>query len=175
MNNPPLKAKRRRKLFSVTARKAILERTAGRCYSCGLPMALEDDWWIEHVLPHSHEGSDDVLNLLPSCRLCNFVRGNQSPTEIRKMLTVGYAMMSEVRKKTELGNAVVAHLDQREMRLKKKRRHAVLAMNEDIRNTIRAHREETTIVSALQPEQPHEKTHTPNPKVSSVSDATEQP
>src|SRR4051812_11471648 len=126
MNDLPQQPKRRRKLFSRAARKAILERTAGRCYSCGLPMALEDDWWIEHVLPHSHAGTDEVLNLLPSCRLCNFVRGNLTPTEIRKMLGIGYALMPEIRKNSELGQAVVAFLERREARLAKKRKHAVL-------------------------------------------------
>jgi 5-methylcytosine-specific restriction endonuclease McrA len=134
------KARRTRKALSRADRRSIHERTDGRCYSCGLPMALEDDWWIEHILPHSREGSNEVPNLLPSCRLCNFVRSNRTPTEIRKMLNIGYVLAAEVRKNSQLGRAVIAHLDKREARLKKTRKHAVLAMNEDIRNTIRSHR-----------------------------------
>lgn len=137
--------KRRRKPFSRAVRHAVLARTDGRCYSCGLAMTMDDDWWVEHILPHSHAGSDEVPNLLPSCRLCNFVRSNRSPTEVRKMLLIGYALMPEVRKDSELGRVVVAFLEKREARLKKKRKHAVLAMNEDVRNTIRAYREEEPI------------------------------
>jgi hypothetical protein len=105
-------------------------------------MAMDDDWWVEHILPHSHEGSDDIPNLLPSCRLCNFVRGNRKPDEIRRMLLIGFALMPEVKKNSELGKLVVQFLEKREARLRRKRKHPVLAMTEDIRNTIRAYREE---------------------------------
>ena len=101
---------------------------------------MEDDWWIEHILPHSREGSDDIVNLLPSCRLCNFVRGNSDPIEVRKMLNIGYALAPEVRKKTKLGIEVSDYLERREARLAKNRKWPHLAMNEDTRNTIRAER-----------------------------------
>ena len=56
-------------------------------------------------------------------------------TEIRKMLHIGYALMPEIRKSSELRRAVIAYLEKREQRLKKTRKHAVRAMNEAIRNT----------------------------------------
>ena len=142
MKNPEPTPKRRRKPFSISTRRAVLERTDCRCYSCSLPMTMDDDWWVEHILPHSHEGSDEIPNLLPSCRLCNFVRGNRKPEEIRKMLLIGYALMSEIRKDSELGKHVNQFLGKREDRLQKKRKHPVLAMTEDIRNTIRSHRKD---------------------------------
>lgn len=138
------KQMRKRKSFSKKARADILSRTDFRCYSCGLPMKMEDDWWIEHILPHSHKGSDDVTNLLPSCRLCNFVRGNRPPEEVRKMLLVGYALMPEIRKGTPLGKSVEEHLEKRERRLAKARKHPVLAMNEAASNTLRELRKEAS-------------------------------
>jgi len=59
------------------------------------------------------------------------------------MLLIGYALMPELRKNSELGKLVNVFLEKREERLEKKRKHSVLAMTEDIRNTIRAHRNDT--------------------------------
>jgi hypothetical protein len=133
--------KRRRKTFKKEEREMILKRTDYRCYSCGLKMSLNDDWWVEHILPHSHEGSDNIENLLPSCRLCNSVRSNFKPETIRKILWIGYAMIHEVGKKTDLGLRVMDFMNERELKLSKRRKHRSLALNPDTKSTIRADRE----------------------------------
>jgi len=132
--------KKRRKLFTKEQREKILKRTDYRCYSCGMKMSLEDDWWIEHILPHSHDGSDNIENLLPSCRLCNWVRSNYSPERIRRLLTIGYTMIHEVDKKTNIGLQITDAIKKREERLKKRRKHEDLAMNHSAKNTIRSER-----------------------------------
>ena len=137
----PLK-KRRRKLWSRTQREEILRRTAGRCYSCGLHMAPSDDWWVEHIIPHSLGGSDQPDNLLPSCRLCNFVRSNHPPEYVRRMLALGSALIREVDRGSQLGVAIDEFIRLREVRLSKRRRHQILAMTAAARNTIRQEREQ---------------------------------
>jgi len=132
--------KKRRKVFSKEQRAIILKRTDYRCYSCGLKMSLEDDWWVEHILPHSHDGSNDIENLLPSCRLCNSARSNFKPETIRKILWIGYAMIHEIGKKSDLGEKVMDFMKKREEKLSKRRKHNSLAMNFESKNTIRADR-----------------------------------
>ncbi len=133
-------ATKRRKVFTRKERESILKRTDCRCYSCGLKMSLDDDWWVEHILPHSHEGSDSIENLLPSCRLCNSARSNFSPEKIRKILWIGYAMIHEIGKKSDLGLKVIDFMNEREEKLSKKRKHKSLAMTFESKNTIRADR-----------------------------------
>ncbi len=132
--------KKRRKVFTREQREEILKRTDYRCYSCGLKMTLDDDWWVQHILPHSHEGSNEIENLLPSCRLCNWVRSNHSPQRIRRLLEIGHIMIHEVDKKTCLGLQITDYIAKREEKLKKRRKHDDLAMNNSEKNTIRSER-----------------------------------
>lgn len=140
-SSPAQAKKRRRKLWSRSQREEILRSTAGRCYSCGLPMGISDDWWVEHIIPHSLGGSDDTDNLLPSCRLCNFARSNHSPEYVRRILVIGSALIREVDRGSQLGLDVNAFLQLREQRLAKKRKHPDLAMNAAAKNTIRRERQ----------------------------------
>ena len=134
--------KRRRKAWSRAQREEIIRRTAGRCYSCGLNMVPSDDWWVEHIIPHSLGGSDQPDNLLPSCRLCNFVRSNHSPEYVRRMLALGSALLREVDRNSQLGVAINEFIRLREARLAKKRKWPDLAMNSSAKNTIRQEREQ---------------------------------
>lgn len=65
----------RRVTLSSGLRDEVLRKTSGRCVYCGErlmtasghPNSFEPD----HVLPVALGGSDDVANLVPSCRSCN--------------------------------------------------------------------------------------------------------
>ncbi|WP_439621298.1 HNH endonuclease [Gemmata sp.] len=140
-SDPAQAKKRRRKVWSRSHREEILRSTAGRCYSCGLAMDISDDWWVEHIIPHSLGGSDNTDNLLPSCRLCNFVRSNHSPDYIRRILVIGSALIREVDRGSQLGVSVEAFLQEREQRLAKRRKHSHLAMNAAALNTLRHERQ----------------------------------
>lgn len=141
-DSAPVQAKkRRRKVWSHSQREEILRSTAGRCYSCGLPMGIADDWWVEHIIPHSLGGSDDTDNLLPSCRLCNFARSNHKPEYIRRILIIGSALIREIDRGSQLGVSVDAFLQGRENRLAKRRKHPHLAMNAAAMNTLRQERQ----------------------------------
>ena len=105
-------------------------------------MAPSDDWWVEHIIPHSLGGSDQPDNLLPSCRLYNFVRSNHSPEYVRRMLALGSALIREVDRSSPLGVAIAEFIQLREARLAKQRKHPDLAMTPAARNTIRQEREQ---------------------------------
>ncbi len=80
---------RKRKGFSPKVRLQVIAKTGGYCYSCGEKFSKPSDVWIEHIIPFSVGGSDEVENLLPGCRLCNWTRRNNTPHQIQRMLSVG--------------------------------------------------------------------------------------
>jgi hypothetical protein len=120
--------KRRRKLWSKNQRAQILARTGGNCYSCGLAMALTDDWWVEHIVPFALGGTESFENLLPSCKLCNHVRLHHKAQRFHLLLTVGDAMLREMDKDTPLGREVRAHVAKREAKRQRQRKYPELAL-----------------------------------------------
>ncbi len=50
-------------------RKAVYNKYNGLCAYSGTP--LENDWQIEHVVPISRGGTDDINNLLPVQKIIN--------------------------------------------------------------------------------------------------------
>lgn len=56
-------------------RSAVLAKTSGKCVYCGVILSTKggrpDSYEPDHVLPVKEGGSDDVANLVPSCRSCN--------------------------------------------------------------------------------------------------------
>lgn len=126
---PNFKRKKRRKHFTKQQREAIWRRTQGHCYSCGMKLDNKSEWWIEHIIPFSLGGSDEIENLLPSCRICNWVRSNYGPGYITRMLTVGSVLIREVDRRTDLGKSVRAFLVAREKHLSRLRKNKDLALS----------------------------------------------
>lgn len=55
------------------------KRQGGKCYYCGCK--LDDNWHIEHVIPLSRGGSNDIANIVCSCPSCNQSKHNKLPHE----------------------------------------------------------------------------------------------
>lgn len=76
----------RRKLWAQ-----IIAKTGGRCYYCGrsgggrtpkmgqAPVFMT----IDHIVPASRGGADDIDNLVPACRACNCAKCAGSVEELR--------------------------------------------------------------------------------------------
>lgn len=66
----------------------VIRRDNGTCHLCGLPGATSAD----HIVPHSHGGTDHPDNLRAAHIDCNKIRGNRSitwaRTEIARRLTM---------------------------------------------------------------------------------------
>ena len=59
--------------FSKSVRQAVYEKYGGRCAYCGREIAYKD-MQVDHFVPKcgwNENGSDDISNLMPSCRMCN--------------------------------------------------------------------------------------------------------
>jgi HNH endonuclease len=62
---------------STADRRAVRERSGGRCEYCGMIEAWEP-WYsyhIEHIIARQHGGSDHLENLALACHHCNFLKG----------------------------------------------------------------------------------------------------
>lgn len=66
-------------------RRKVYERYNGRCAYCGEEM-LYTEMQVDHLVPLSSYGTDDLNNLMPACRRCNHYKRANSLEGWRKML-----------------------------------------------------------------------------------------
>lgn len=56
-------------------KKKVWEKTAGRCYYCGKQTSPfgngATSFCVDHVLPQTRGGKDEINNLVPACFACN--------------------------------------------------------------------------------------------------------
>lgn len=78
--------KNRRKTYSKTTRKLIYEKANGRCELCGRKILFED-MTIDHVIPLSMGGADEVENLSCVCFADNLFKGNILPDDFMGRIT----------------------------------------------------------------------------------------
>ncbi len=76
------------KSVSKKARQAIFDKTAGRCWYCGVTLCAEthndpDSYCIDHIVPMRHGGRTALSNLRASCRKCNGQKLSKSVEEYR--------------------------------------------------------------------------------------------
>lgn len=59
--------------ISKSVRQVVYEKFGGRCAYCGRKIDYKD-MQVDHFIPkrgYSESGSDNISNLMPSCRMCN--------------------------------------------------------------------------------------------------------
>ena len=68
--------------FSKSVRKELWQMCNGRCPKCGAKMQIKNCkdektyMTIDHIVPRSKNGTNNIGNLRPLCRKCNMDRGN---------------------------------------------------------------------------------------------------
>lgn len=69
---------RRRNINDIT-RYAVLERAGFKCQCCGIKPLKDNDviLHIDHIIPHSLGGSDNIDNLQVLCDKCNISKRNK--------------------------------------------------------------------------------------------------
>ena len=79
LSREELKEINRRKKISDTTRYAVLERAGFKCQCCGIKPLKDNDviLHIDHIIPHSLGGSDNVDNLQVLCDKCNLSKQNR--------------------------------------------------------------------------------------------------
>ena len=69
--------------ISKKIRQQVYDKCGGHCAYCGREIAYKD-MQVDHIHPQYKGGSDDIGNLMPSCRACNFRKGTLSVEQFRR-------------------------------------------------------------------------------------------
>ena len=62
-------------------RGRIFNKTDGKCAYCGDPLEPFGNWEIDHVLPKSRGGGNEITNLSAACHSCNRIKGTKTANE----------------------------------------------------------------------------------------------
>lgn len=62
-------------------RRAVFEKSEGRCHYCAAALTLDGKWHIEHMRPRAIGGTDDPRNLVAACTRCNLAKGDRTALE----------------------------------------------------------------------------------------------
>lgn len=68
-----------------------------KCTLCGRFMKLKDVT-VDHIIPKSKGGANDILNYQPAHRLCNLIKGNTMPKEFKGILKASMITLLRHRK-----------------------------------------------------------------------------
>ena len=66
-------------------RYRVIARAKGRCEACFIPFT-ESPAHVDHILPKSQGGSDDISNFQALCESCNTSKRDRDNTDFRKIL-----------------------------------------------------------------------------------------
>lgn len=75
-----------RKPIPKKIREQVYKKYNGHCAYCGCELDYKD-MQVDHVVAvYGHNGSNDIENLMPTCRMCNFYKSTFSLKGFRKQL-----------------------------------------------------------------------------------------
>lgn len=69
----------------MTKREKVYDKYNGHCAYCGKETAIKD-MQVDHVLPKHQQGTNDIENLFPSCRLCNHYKRSKNLEQYRNYI-----------------------------------------------------------------------------------------
>ena len=101
-NDDAVRSQSKRFWSSKQDRIVVAEQYDWRCHLCDElidPNASPNSGWdltLDHIVPRSHGGSDDLGNLAAAHRRCNTVRGTRSIDDARKLLVGSVAMLTDI-------------------------------------------------------------------------------
>lgn len=75
-----------RKPIPKKIREQVYKKYNGHCAYCGCEIDYKD-MQVDHVISvYGKDGSNDLDNLMPTCRMCNFYKSTYSLDDFRKNL-----------------------------------------------------------------------------------------
>ena len=80
---------RKRRTRRIVA--ALIERDGDLCAYCRQPFDEERPATVDHVVPRSRGGSNELDNLVAACRPCNQAKGAMSAVAFRGLLELALA------------------------------------------------------------------------------------
>lgn len=96
----------RRMSFNSTTKKILYDKSNGVCVLCGSPIKYEDAT-IDHIVPRSRGGTNDLSNLRCLCERCNRLKDNSLDSELKQSITNILAEELYRNPMTELSNQLI--------------------------------------------------------------------
>lgn len=93
--------KQNRKKFSAEQRRIIYQKANGRCQLCGRKIEYED-MTLDHIVPLSLGGADEMDNLQCTCRVDNEFKKNILPDEFFGRITEIFLFQMEKKENNRL-------------------------------------------------------------------------
>lgn len=76
----------KRKSFKTTERTFIYNKNKGKCAICGRFVPF-DEFTVDHIIPLSKGGTNELKNLQCTCKLCNLIKQDILPEDLMDKLT----------------------------------------------------------------------------------------
>lgn len=70
----------------ASVRKIVYRKFSDRCAYCGKVLEAINQT-VDHIIPYTRGGGDDVNNLFPACKSCNSEKGVKTLDEYREYKT----------------------------------------------------------------------------------------
>lgn len=91
----------KRKNFSVGERLIVYRKTKGCCYLCG-DFVDFDVFEIEHQIPISKGGTNELSNLFCSCHCCNTIKHDIYPKDFMEKISQIFMYQMQIQNKDSL-------------------------------------------------------------------------
>lgn len=88
----------KRKSFTKEERIKIYRKTKGHCYLCG-DFVDFDSYEIEHKVPLSKGGTNDLSNLFCSCHTCNLIKHDIYPQDFMEKISKIFMFQMRIKNK----------------------------------------------------------------------------
>ena len=98
---PKKKPTVKRKSFSTKERLIIYRETKGHCYLCGEFVDF-DSFEVEHKIPLSKGGTNNLNNLFCSCHCCNTIKHEIYPQDFIKKVLQIFMYQMQIRNRDSL-------------------------------------------------------------------------
>lgn len=83
-----------RNIISPHIKRKIWERQNEKCAYCGTRRKLAN-MTVDHIIPFSKGGTDEIENLQCTCKLCNHMKADMMPSEFTAF--VRYILENSIR------------------------------------------------------------------------------
>lgn len=93
--------KHKRKIFSAKERLTIYRKTQGHCYLCGEFVDF-DSFEIEHKVPLSKGGTNELSNVFCACHCCNTIKHDIYPKDFMEKISQIFMYQLELQNKDSL-------------------------------------------------------------------------
>lgn len=84
----------------------VYYNAGGRCEMCGKPLSIYE-FTIDHIMPISHGGTNDINNLACTCKACNTLKGHTAPDEFNQRITSILLYQVEKKRNNSLKNRLM--------------------------------------------------------------------